>query len=206
MNPADEKRELEGIKYLKENNDMTNLEVVLKVYNKLVEQNVFKTKAGIGYLRELQSQLIAGDIPREKIRPIPIIDFDDEAPAEAENPVAVQKTVKPEVVAPRPQPARIREIKRQEPPKKKEEKTVTAPKSQTPTPVKTDKYKSMFVTSFIFNIILAIIIIVMMAIAGSSGNPTILNYEEKLQDKYAAWEQDLKERERDIKRQELNNP
>lgn len=50
------------------------------------------------------------------------------------------------------------------------------------------------ITLFV-SVILAISIIGMFIIASTSDNPTILNYENKLIDKYAEWEQELDERE-----------
>ena len=45
------------------------------------------------------------------------------------------------------------------------------------------------------NQIIITALVVMVAIAMSSSTPTVLNYENKLQNKYAAWEQQLEERE-----------
>ena len=39
----------------------------------------------------------------------------------------------------------------------------------------------------------------MFFISKSSSNPTIIDYERKLQDKYASWESDLKEKEQELK-------
>ena len=54
-------------------------------------------------------------------------------------------------------------------------------------------------TSIIINVVLAIILIAMFFISKSSSNPTIIDYERKLQDKYASWESDLKEKEQELK-------
>ena len=50
------------------------------------------------------------------------------------------------------------------------------------------------------NIGLAVAIIIMFAIAASSSNPTILNYENQIIDKYSDWEKELDERERELDR------
>ena len=39
----------------------------------------------------------------------------------------------------------------------------------------------------------------MFFISKSSSNPTIIDYERKLQDKYASWESDLREKEQELK-------
>lgn len=54
-------------------------------------------------------------------------------------------------------------------------------------------------TSIIINVVLVIILIAMFFISKSSSNPTIIDYERKLQDKYASWESDLKEKEQELK-------
>ena len=54
--------------------------------------------------------------------------------------------------------------------------------------------------SVILNIGLTVAIIIMFAIAASSSNPTILNYENQIIDKYSDWEKELDERERELDR------
>ena len=49
-------------------------------------------------------------------------------------------------------------------------------------------------------ITMLVIIVGMFVVAGTSNSPNILNYEEKIQDKYAGWEQDLTEREKELKK------
>ncbi len=56
--------------------------------------------------------------------------------------------------------------------------------------------------SVIGNLVAAAVIIVMFAIAASSSSPTILNYENKLIDKYSTWEQELSAREDAIREKE----
>lgn len=52
------------------------------------------------------------------------------------------------------------------------------------------------------NCILFIAIIAMIIIAATSGSTNIINYEAKIQDKYSAWETELKEREANVKEKE----
>ncbi|MCR5251380.1 MAG: hypothetical protein K6E50_12310 [Lachnospiraceae bacterium] len=46
-------------------------------------------------------------------------------------------------------------------------------------------------------------LIAMLVIAGMSDSPNILNYERVLQDRYASWEEELKEREEAVREEEL---
>lgn len=66
------------------------------------------------------------------------------------------------------------------------------------------RFKTYFTRSLIVNFLLIIIVISMMIIAATSNNPNILNYESKLQDRYASWEENLKAREAVIKEKELS--
>ena len=60
---------------------------------------------------------------------------------------------------------------------------------------KTDGYRKKYE-------ILAVSVIGMFIVASTSDSPTIINYENKLIDKYAAWEQELDEREAALKERE----
>ncbi len=50
---------------------------------------------------------------------------------------------------------------------------------------------------------LVISIIAMFIITMNSENPNILNYETALQNRYSSWEQELKEREKNVRQKEL---
>ena len=54
----------------------------------------------------------------------------------------------------------------------------------------------------IVNVALVIIIAAMAVIMMTSSNPTIIDYENKLQDKYSGWEEELSSREAVIKEKE----
>lgn len=52
------------------------------------------------------------------------------------------------------------------------------------------------------NIVLLVIIIAMFIISYTSDSPNILNYERELQDKYAGWAEDLKDKEEELRQRE----
>lgn len=60
---------------------------------------------------------------------------------------------------------------------------------------KSDGYRKKYEITLFISVILAVSVIGMFIIASTSNSPTIINYENKLIDKYAAWEQELDERE-----------
>ena len=77
-----------------------------------------------------------------------------------------------------------------------------------PAPVKTriqpqkKKEHPYFTFSVILNILLVLAICAMFAISLNSSNPNILNYEKNIKNQYAAWEQELTEREQAVREKE----
>ncbi len=69
-------------------------------------------------------------------------------------------------------------------------------------PVKHERLGGGMVTSLIANIILGILVIAMFVITLNSSNPNILNYKNQVQNEYAAWDQELTERERAVRQKE----
>lgn len=65
-----------------------------------------------------------------------------------------------------------------------------------------DRYKDMYIKSLIVNVALVIVIIIMIVISLTSSNPNITNYEKKLQDKYASWQEQLEQKEESLKARE----
>ena len=64
------------------------------------------------------------------------------------------------------------------------------------------RYKKLSRLLLIACITMLLIIIGMFAINATSQNPTILNYEEKIVDKYASWEEELDAREQELNERE----
>ena len=51
------KKEREGIRYIKEKTNMSNPDMVLQIYNKMVREKMFVTAVGYAYLFDLQEYL-----------------------------------------------------------------------------------------------------------------------------------------------------
>lgn len=66
------KKEAEGVRYIKEHTSLDNSEIVLKLYNRLISQELFRTPVGINFLCELRLMLLASEVKPEDIQPIPI--------------------------------------------------------------------------------------------------------------------------------------
>ncbi len=67
---------------------------------------------------------------------------------------------------------------------------------------KLEKEQNKLRISLIANFAFVVSIAIMFLITATSGQTTILNYEKKLQDQYAQWEQQLTQREKAIREEE----
>ena len=132
------------------------------LYEKAIENKIFRTPIGWGYLIDLKRKLIAGGYKEEDIIPIPVdISFTRHSAIENIN---VKQRIKPE--------------------KKKE------------------KINYFKIISLALNVVLAILVVLMFVIASTSDNDNIINYKSNITNRYASWEQDLKEREKTVRQAE----
>lgn len=170
---ASAEKELQAVNYVKSQTKMDDPGVVLKVYTALVNQKSFSTPVGLSFLEDLQEYLYGIPyIDKADIPLIPITDYMGKKDKEK----AKEKT-------------------------KPEPQGTAVDKSQ---PVKeSGKYKTLFHVSLFFAIVFLIIIGGMFTITYLSGNNVnIINYENEIIDKYEAWEQELQDREDELKKRE----
>lgn len=170
------KKEQEGVRFIKQKMNMEDPEMVLQIYQTLLRQNLFETPVGYCFLNEIREYLIAVPaIQNQAVRGIPVrhLQVDEKKKKKKEKPVK-EKT-----------------------PKAKEKPS----KEKKPVGKNTD-YKARCYFFMLTTLILAISISTMMLLAATSDNINILNYENKLIDKYSAWEQELEEREAELKKLE----
>lgn len=90
------RKEEEGIRFIKERTALDNPEVVLKLYNKLLEQNLFVTPVGVRFMVELQNILLNSSfVARDEILPIQVSSMVLKTEAEEKGAVAkVKKATK----------------------------------------------------------------------------------------------------------------
>ena len=163
-------KEVEGIHYIKANLDMEDPQAVLQVYDNLIKQRLFETPVGYCFLHELKEYLVGiPTISNEDIKAIPIVQTEQADLSETK--------------------------KSQKKSEKKAEKKQKQSRQKTQKKEKNVNYKSRCTVFMTTTLILAISVITMMILAATSDNVNILNYENKLIDKYSAWEQELDERE-----------
>ena len=174
-------KETEGVGFIRSKTDLENPEMVLQIYNKMVSQKMFETVVGYCYLKELQNYLYDSRVIADHaILPIKIEHFVPKKQAE--------------------------ELGQQEKEQKETPRAALPPKvTENTQPQRIMKNIDYKVRSHMFGItsaILAVCVILMFIIMGTSGSPTILNYENRLIDKYEEWENELEQREDAVKERE----
>lgn len=172
------KREAKGIEYIKSKTRMDDPEVVFKLYNKLLDKEMFITPVGTAFLQELHDYLIG--IPffkKEDIRQLP----------------SVEKKEKEE---------RERKIRKMRQARELANKQAELEKSKD---MEIEKYKKSFQVATFFAVIFGIVIIGMFAIVYfTSSNLDALNYEEEIINKYESWEKELNQREAELNQREAD--
>ena len=173
-------REIEGTKYLRQKLDMENPNAVFSIYQNLIEQDLFETPVGYCFLKELRDYLLMiPAISNEEVLAIPI-----RYPQTEEEEKKQKKEQKKE------EQRKERQREKEKAKNKKEQKK------------EGKNYKGRCQFFMVTSLILLISVVSMMLLAATSDNVNILNYENKLIDKYSSWEQELEERERAVKEQE----
>lgn len=175
------KKEIEGIKYIKAKTDMSDSEVILQVYNKMIGQKLFETAVGYSYLKDLQEYLTT----------IPFIKNEDILPIPVTHPRLEEslKKQKREIA----QKERVRAVRARQHEKKLAKIDREALETESSGKLK---------ISLCVNIILVVCVVAMFAMALTSDSPTIMNYQSKLLNRYASWEQELTEREKAVSEKE----
>ena len=172
-------KELSAIKYIDSQIKSGDEKKLLNLYCSLIQQRFFKTQVGIDYLRTLQKYLLSSSsFDDSKIPPIP---------APVLN--TVLKMDEPE-------------ISRKS--KANEKKTVKGKQGEDASELQLQmkKYKSYFHYAAIICIVFLLTIGGMFYILSTTDSPTIINYENKIIDKYSSWEEELNKRELDINERE----
>lgn len=216
-------KEVQAISYIMKQIDNEDPKAVLAAYQQMVKKDLFHTKLGLGFLEDMRKQLLAlPEIDAADLPPVPSLPpkpqterllIKEEAPA-PKRPVEKKEGAKP---APKPgaeekraggksasRPTRQTKEEKVEKASRKEKKQKEKIEDLTPEKmtVALKRYKKLSRLLLIACITMLLIIIGMFAINATSQNPTILNYEEKIVDKYASWEEELDAREQELNERE----
>lgn len=210
------KKEQEGIAYIIEKNDMSDDKVVLALYNKFVNKNVFRTQIGHNFLKELQERLMRSEVvDKSEVARLPIYEEpEDIKPVDtlSAKGTAVDETVKKQAVKKMDETKNTGSVKATLPadsvkrsgvPKSNVHmEYVTGKPKKSANDKKLAEYRSKYKWSLFINIVLVIVIALMVYITLNSKNINIINYEERLQNEYAAWAEELADREEALNRRE----
>lgn len=146
------------IKLLESRFKVSKASDIKAVYEKALENKIFKTPIGWMYLSGLRKKLLESGYTEEEIIPIPVeVSFTRHSAFEG-------LTVKQRV-----------------------------------THVEENKKDFRRIFSLSLNIALIIVVIIMFIIALTGETDNIINYKSNVTNRYAAWEQDLKEREKAVR-------
>ena len=173
-------REIEGTKYLRQKLDMENPNAVFSIYQNLIEQDLFETPVGYCFLKELRDYLLM----------IPAISNEEDLAIPIRYPQTEEEEKKQKKEQKKEEQRKERQREKEKAKNKKEQKK------------EGKNYKGRCQFFMVTSLILLISVVSMMLLAATSDNVNILNYENKLIDKYSSWEQELEEREQAVKEQE----
>lgn len=174
------KKEAQAIAYITKQIDLNNPDAILATYRAMLSKDLFHTTLGVAFLQEVYDMLIKQ--PSLQGQDIPKV------PQTVQTEKAAEEEQKPEAE---------KQPKQEKQPKIKKAKRRKKDNIQQSSDVL--KYKKRSEILGIACGAMLVIIIAMFVINMTSEHPTILNYEEKIVNKYAAWEEELT-----LKEQELN--
>jgi hypothetical protein len=179
-------KELKAVEYILGQIRDSDEKAVLTVYKKLLNQRMFSTEIGMSFLAQLRQNLLDSEVfTPEDIPPVysleePPKDVTPEEKTEDTNSFSDEKVSKAK--------------------KEKADKKVVAKVTNDSSEIK--RLKAINKVLLIFCIALLLCVLGMFYVSTTINSPTILDYEEKLIDKYSSWEQDLTEREEAIREKE----
>jgi hypothetical protein len=185
-------KELKAVEYILGQLKEADEKGVLTVYKKLINQRYFSTEIGMGFLSQLRQNLEAcGAYSDDEIPQIYSLDAEEPKVKETASEPVKAKDTKPEIS---PEKSKV-----------KKEKSDKSKESNN-----AGDFAELKRLIFINKILLILCITLLLCVIGmfyvnsTINSPTILNYEEKLIDKYSSWEQELTEREAAVKEKELS--
>lgn len=172
-----------AVAYLSKQVDLSENKQALRLYQQAASQKLFSTVIGLTFLRDIEFRLKKDEsIPKDQIMAVTV-------------PMKERPPEKPSVS--------ISSLQSEEGTSKKERQK----KDAYPFNEKTEagKYRRRFHGALAFVFILLATIGVMFFITLSSDLPTIVNYRTRLNNEYASWDEELKEREAalDLREKEL---
>ncbi len=158
-------KEMKNAEYIESRIDSMSVSQMIVVYNKMLDEKVFKTPVGWEYLKYLKNRIEEAGADISELRPVPLYVTFTSSGEDNEYSHIAKMYIKP-----------------------------SKSKDQTA--------KEKYNLSVLINVILIILVIVMFIITLNSSSPNILNYKRAITDQYASWEEELNERENNLKERE----
>lgn len=203
-------KELDAIRYIMKNIDPDQPGMILEIYKQILDQRLLHTPVGLDFLQELYEYLIEVPLLEEMEIPRPPVlaeaetwsgleagqELDPEL--ELERVMELERGLEPEL---EPEPVMSfdlpeGDIQAERRARMEEEGRLSTLQAQ----VKQWRERCRRLQAAI--VVLVIIVVAMFAISLTSGSTTILNYENKIIDKYEEWELELQQREEAVKERE----
>lgn len=179
-------KELKAVEYILGQIKDGDEKAVLTVYKKLLNQRMFSTEIGMSFLAQLRQNLLDSEVfTPEDIPPVYSL---EEPPKDVTPEEKTEDTISSS-------DEKVSKAK-----KEKADKKVVAKVTNDSSEIK--RLKAINKVLLILCIALLLCVLGMFYVSTTINSPTILDYEEKLIDKYSSWEQDLTEREEAIKEKE----
>lgn len=181
-------KELDAIRYIQQNIDPEQPGMVLEIYRQILDQQLLHTPVGQDFLMSLYDYLVQTPL---------LEDMEIPAPPQLQSSVEIPLVPKAEPAA-KSDSEKKRTLPLDVPNKslrdKVREKGAEA-QSVRQAQARERKLKTRCQRLCIVIVVQFIIIAAMFAISLTSGSTTILNYENKIINKYELWEQELQQRE-----------
>lgn len=191
------RQEEDSIHYVKDRLDMGNPRMVQEMYHKLLAERVFETPVGLLYLKELQDYLVsAPELAGEQIEAIPLLIAN--APQSGVQGKAGQ-AMAPQSAARRQETLEWYAEKLEE---SRQQERLSEYRRKRAEERATDSRKRLRLC-LLFAIFMGLVTVGVGAVTMTDQNPNIINYENKIIEKYQDWEADLENREEALKQKEL---
>ncbi len=179
-------KELKAVEYILGQIKDSDENAVLTVYKKLLNQRMFSTEIGMSFLSQLRQNLLDSEVfTPEDIPPVYSL---EEPPKD----VTPEEKTEDTTLSSEEEVFKVK--------KEKADKKVVAKVTSDSSEIK--RLKAINKVLLILCIALLLCVLGMFYVSTTINSPTILDYEEKLIDKYSSWEQDLTEREEAIREKE----
>ena len=169
-------KELKTVDYILGQIKEADEKTVLQIYKKLLNQRLFSTEIGLGFLSQLRQNLIAsGLFAEDEVEDVYTIG-EQELKEESDN--------------------------QGDDSSEKENNRVTSKSGNSPELKQIRKLKIINSVLIVISLTLLLCVIGMFYVSSTINSPTILNYEETITDQYSTWKQELDEKEAELKARE----